>query len=647
MMRGVPYAVAVLVGVWLMGALAMTTEVGSQEVGQGAAGANVPAREKVARHRFPRIMCLARLDIRENVRDLAKADQIVDGIELARDREVREACEQIRRLNPDILFVAYRAGIAIGKEAEGLSGQVYEVVEQNDLFLRDVDGEPMLLWYRADGNHSYLINKYKNDFQFCREYARLNCEGLDWSFWDGIHYDSLNTAGAVPPRSGYGYSASKRIDADVDEDGEVDDAAWACKMWLQANRLILRETARLMGPDKILENNNSFAGMNYSYSNNDANGSRHENCFKGPYGNDGWLAELTGLWKTEKLTRQPPVNVLVVEHNQVSKMPTDVRALVEGALTTEVRRRDAESNVLIDDRGLRAQVEEGLRTDWHFMRYGLTSCLLSDAYFQIDIGGPPFGHATTVWWYDEFDNAGEGKGYLGFPTGKAQEVGTHPWLREEDFENENAAECWEIKASDASWVRDEELVLDGGSSLISPEAVPPGFVPAFLESVPGKLGLEPNTTYVLEFDFRVVEEVGRDFYVSLYTYEEGERKFPASLLAFREDKGYAGSAIASFTTRPEGETYLGFHVRNWPEPAKGTGRLVLDNIKVRRLGAWRRDYDNGIVLCNPTSTPVSVELGGQYRKIRGEQCPEVNDGSLVDTVVLPPYDGLILLKIAE
>jgi hypothetical protein len=70
----------------------------------------------------------------------------------------------------------------------------------------------------------------------------------------------------------------------------------------------------------------------------------------------------------------------------------------------------------------------------------------------------------------------------------------------------------------------------------------------------------------------------------------------------------------------------------------------MDNLRIRRLGAWRRDYDNGIVLCNPTSKPVRVELERKYRKIRGKQCPEVNDGSAVDAVVIPAFDGLVLLR---
>jgi 5-hydroxyisourate hydrolase-like protein (transthyretin family) len=62
--------------------------------------------------------------------------------------------------------------------------------------------------------------------------------------------------------------------------------------------------------------------------------------------------------------------------------------------------------------------------------------------------------------------------------------------------------------------------------------------------------------------------------------------------------------------------------------------------------AWRRDYAGGIALVNPTTSPVTVQLGGTFRKIKGAQAPTVNDGSLVTAVTIPARDGIIVLRIA-
>ena len=59
---------------------------------------------------------------------------------------------------------------------------------------------------------------------------------------------------------------------------------------------------------------------------------------------------------------------------------------------------------------------------------------------------------------------------------------------------------------------------------------------------------------------------------------------------------------------------------------------------------WRRDFEHGIVLVNPASSEVEVDLGGTYRKIQGSQDPAVNDGSLVSELIMPAEDGLILLR---
>jgi hypothetical protein len=59
---------------------------------------------------------------------------------------------------------------------------------------------------------------------------------------------------------------------------------------------------------------------------------------------------------------------------------------------------------------------------------------------------------------------------------------------------------------------------------------------------------------------------------------------------------------------------------------------------------WERSYQNGLVLVNAGENPATISLGQAYRKIKGTQDPAVNDGSLVTQVILPPKDGLILLK---
>jgi hypothetical protein len=59
---------------------------------------------------------------------------------------------------------------------------------------------------------------------------------------------------------------------------------------------------------------------------------------------------------------------------------------------------------------------------------------------------------------------------------------------------------------------------------------------------------------------------------------------------------------------------------------------------------YRRDYEGGVAVVNASGNPVTVDLGGSYRKISGTQVPSINDGSLVTRVTVAPEDGVIVLR---
>ena len=62
---------------------------------------------------------------------------------------------------------------------------------------------------------------------------------------------------------------------------------------------------------------------------------------------------------------------------------------------------------------------------------------------------------------------------------------------------------------------------------------------------------------------------------------------------------------------------------------------------------WRREYENGIALANPTSQAQDVDLGGEYEKIKGSQDPAVNNGAIVSQVNLKAKDGLVMFRVFQ
>lgn len=82
-------------------------------------------------------------------------------------------------------------------------------------------------------------------------------------------------------------------------------------------------------------------------------------------------------------------------------------------------------------------------------------------------------------------------------------------------------------------------------------------------------------------------------------------------------------------------------------PTKATGAAAQANATTGyrfSAGVWERDYQNGIALVNPTNTNQTVTFDSEYEKIRGNQDPTVNNGSIASSVTLAPQDGLVMLR---
>ncbi|MBN2083204.1 hypothetical protein JW859_13480 [bacterium] len=63
--------------------------------------------------------------------------------------------------------------------------------------------------------------------------------------------------------------------------------------------------------------------------------------------------------------------------------------------------------------------QPGFVPNYQKMRWGLTSALIAGAYFSYEINTA--GHGSLgLMWFDEYDNAGAGRGWLGYPLGEAE-----------------------------------------------------------------------------------------------------------------------------------------------------------------------------------------------------------------------------------
>ena len=77
-----------------------------------------------------------------------------------------------------------------------------------------------------------------------------------------------------------------------------------------------------------------------------------------------------------------------------------------------------------------------------------------------------------------------------------------------------------------------------------------------------------------------------------------------------------------------------------------TGDVWLDDVHFQpgATSVWRRDFQNGIVLLNPTELPLDVPIGIPFRRIYGVHDMLTNDGTTASTMRVNAADAVFLLR---
>lgn len=113
-----------------------------------------------------------------------------------------------------------------------------------------------------------------------------------------------------------------------------------------------------------------------------------------------------------------------------------------------------------------------------------------------------------------------------------------------------------------------------------------------------------------------------------------------------------GDGYFSYEINTNGHGSLGLMwFDEYDNAGKGRGYLgspVGEATMIKDLGedgkVYRRDFENGIVICNPANVFAKINLGKPYRLIKGKQAKDINTGELVKELTILPRDGRILLK---
>ena len=275
------------------------------------------------------------------------------------------------------------------------------------------------------------------------------------------------------------------------------------------------------------------------------------------------------------------------------------------------------------------------------MRFGLTTTLLNDGYFSYEINTNGHGSLCLLW-FDEYDNAGAGRGYLGQPLGAAYRVGNialgENALNGGNFETQTELDAWNLWADDGYAATME---LDGTTAAVGSTSAHINITQA------------AGTDWQIAFSFEPVSVISGTEY-SLSFWAKADQPRAASSWAQKNSDPwdtYMEFSPVQLTTEWQRYEFVTTAVADDAQAifqfglGQMTGDVWLDDVQLQtgNLDLWRRDYEHGTILVNGTQTAHTVDLNGTFHKINGSQAPAVNDGSTVSQVTIPAQDGLILL----
>jgi len=447
--------------------------------------------------------------------------------------------------------------------------------------------------------------------------ARTGAELVADPVWDGILVDRSDGDESWL----VGNSSARSIDADRSGRPPVDDYAAFDEAWnagLRSYEQRLRELVRderliyvnWGHPNYGLLNGNNFEG--FPTKDGTAHGTSWQATVFGPRSDGSYLE-----WS--RRSRQPNLSTIQTYEDDGFPDPTG-----DGAYRNPARRN-------------------GFRPDYRKMRFGLCTALLGDGFYSYEVNTN--GHASLgLLWFDEYDNAGRERGYLGEPVGPARRaVGlptTRVLSRGGGFDTAADRWRWDLWADEsAGYAADSALDREVKKR--------------------GRASLRVTVSDAAGVDWRVslgqTVEVGDgcDYTLSFWARADDERQLSAvvqqskapwrtriDLGAVRLTQRWKRYVLCAPSAATDSRAELLLQL------GRREGTVWLDDVRLQmgNTQIWRRDFRGGVAIVNAGSSGRVVPLRGSFTHIDGRQVPSVNNGRRVRTVKLRPRDGVILLR---
>jgi hypothetical protein len=550
---------------------------------------------------------------------------------------------RLKRANPDILLLPYQQTFMTQyldkRPVWGSSGlqALFNASLADEWFMYDTQGKVVIsppFPQNVQMNHtpSSPVVRGRSYLEHLVEY--LSAAPFASGFFDGAHFDQPEWF--LNPLLADSQGQFPTIDANMD--GVPDTRAELDRGWADGFNKLFASLRERLGYGRLLFGNAGYISVNQT---------------KLRYLN-GWLREAlepyerleNGDWNYD----QPSGWYKITRGYQTAMRNVQAPAIV--ALQYSGL-GIGESTGVPTENGVPDRKPEPEPRDFRRIRLGLASTLLDDGFFEYDW----VDNTTVPPWFDEYavNAAGDpvedqsGKGYLGQPLGDAVELSTPGTeVAVLDFEGTPDPRFQLGPTHRVTSLPGE--VLSGRASLIASTNGRDFANNIF--TTPG-LRFEPGSIYQATMDFRVVDWVPSNFIglPGLTLYTPG-RDFPSGssdihYLPDIDGPGQSGTLRVVAKIAPDEQPTLSAYVLD-------RGTLIIDNVRITQggPGVWRRDFEGGVVLVNPTPGPIVVpqdQVRGPLRRtglrrIRGRQVPDWNNGQAVlQGIEIPQGDGIILL----
>lgn len=291
--------------------------------------------------------------------------------------------------------------------------------------------------------------------------------------------------------------------------------------------------------------------------------------------------------------------------------------------------------------------QAGFTPNYQKMRYGLTTALLNDGFYSYEMNTNGHG-ALCLLWFDEYDNAGFGRGYLGLPLNSAYQaidsLTTENLVNGGTMDSDLHIAYWYLYADSGS----------GYEATVNADTADKhaGDASARIDITQTQTGSD----WQIQFSYQPFAlQQGKDYTLTFWAKANKNRS--AMVWAHHYEEGVGWKPDLSFDTinlTSEWKKYIlpttALNTLNSSQLVFGlaqtTGSVWLDDVQLQEgtLDVYRRDFDGGIALVNASQITQTVSLGKTYQKIYGSQDPSINNGDLINTITLPPHDGIIVVE---